>query len=118
MGDQIIGVISAGCVEDDLTHVGFDTQVDSHGLLVNVNHLPVGRRPGGQIRHGDLLEVQNPRAPHPPNFWRRCSDQKKLWHVVSSPLFDLGAARDGPRIAAEPYTSIGRNNNLVDNIAQ
>jgi hypothetical protein len=54
--------------------------VDVFGFFIDVNHIPTPGDSGGQIRHGNLLEVENPHPSHPPDFRRRGGDQQESRH--------------------------------------
>ena len=58
--------------------------VDFFSLFIDVNYLPTGRNPGGQIRHGNLLKIKKPRPSHSANFRRRGGDQQEFWHSRAS----------------------------------
>ena len=76
-GGQGISVGRPRSVEGDRHQIRWRLEIDRPHRLIDMEHRPVGRREGGQIRHGDLLEVQDPRPPHPPDLRRGSRDQKK-----------------------------------------
>ena len=77
---KVISVISAGCVKGNGDDIDFNIAVDGFGLFVDVNYVPTWRNPGGQIRHGDLLKVEDARSAHRANFRGGSGDQQKSWH--------------------------------------
>jgi len=71
-------------VKCNSNHVCVNGPVNFFSLFINVNHIPTGRNSGGQIRHSDLLKVEDPRPPHSPKFWRRGCYQHQSWHKYFS----------------------------------
>jgi hypothetical protein len=61
-------------------HVRGHVPVDVFGFFIDVNHIPTPGDSGGQIRHGNLLKVENPHPSHPPDFRRRGGDQQESRH--------------------------------------
>ncbi len=61
---EFIGVCRAGRVEGDRYQVCICAEIDRFDRFVRVKHGPMGRRERRQIRHGDLLEVQNAGPTH------------------------------------------------------
>jgi hypothetical protein len=57
-GRKTVGVISTRRVKSNANDIGLIRPVDVFGLFIDVRYLPIGRNPGGQIRHGDLLEIK------------------------------------------------------------
>jgi glyoxylase-like metal-dependent hydrolase (beta-lactamase superfamily II) len=49
---------------------GLVRPVDVFGLFIDVSYMPIGRNPGGQIRHRNLLEVEEPGPSRSANFIR------------------------------------------------
>jgi hypothetical protein len=71
---------SAGRMKSNSNDIRGNVPVDFFGFLINVNHIPTPGNSGGQIRHRNLLKVENPRPSHFPNFRRRGCYQQELWH--------------------------------------
>jgi hypothetical protein len=57
-GRKTVGVISARRVKSNAHDIGSLRPVDVFGLFIDVRYLPIGRSPGSQIRHGNLLEIE------------------------------------------------------------
>jgi hypothetical protein len=47
-------------VKGNSNHVRGHVPVDGFGFFIDVHHIPVSRNSGGQIRHGDLLKIEDP----------------------------------------------------------
>ena len=74
---QLISMIGARRVESDSNHIraGLPMEsthkfsIDLLRLFIHMPHLPAGRHPGAQIRHGNLLEIKHPRFPDLADLW-------------------------------------------------
>jgi hypothetical protein len=62
-GRHLVGVRRAGSVERDRNQVCRVAEVDRFHDFVDMADGPVGRHKCGQVRHGDLLKVQDSVAP-------------------------------------------------------
>ena len=51
-------------MEGDRHQISRRVEFNRFHRLIHVAHGPVGRRKGGKVGHGNLLEVQHPAAPH------------------------------------------------------
>ncbi len=64
-------------VEGDADEIRFARHVDRRHLFVDVPHGPLRRRERGQIRHGDLLEIQHARPARSLDGRRRGGDEQQ-----------------------------------------
>ncbi len=58
-GCNLIGMQGAGRMESQSHYIRFDIPIYFPCLLIHMDHLPVRRNPASQIRHRDLLKVEN-----------------------------------------------------------
>src|ERR1019366_9128805 len=77
---KTIGVISTRRVKGNAYDIRLIGPVDVFGLFIDVSYLPIGRNPGGQIRHGNLLEIKEPGPSRSANFIRGCGNQEEFRH--------------------------------------
>jgi hypothetical protein len=66
-------------MEGNSNQVGLGTQINRTDLLIDMFHLPVRRRQRCQVRHGNLLEIEEAR-PADFSYFRRRSCYQKEFH--------------------------------------
>ena len=71
-------------MESQSYDIRFEVPIDLPHLFIDVHHLPMRRDPGSQIRHGDLLEVENSRPSNLSDPGGGNCDQYKLRHRLGS----------------------------------
>src|ERR1019366_6131128 len=86
---NVIGMKSAGRMKGNSNHIRGHVPVDILGFLIDVNHIPMPGNSGGQIGHGNLLKIEDPRPSHLSNLRRRGGYQQKSRHEqFSKPNFN------------------------------
>ncbi len=97
---EAVSVISTRRVKGDADDIRLIRPVDVFGLFIDMRHLPTGRNLGCQIRHGDLLEIQEPRSSHFADFIGGSSNQEKFRQLApSAGLAHSGLGRTFPQAA-------------------
>ncbi len=76
-GCNVVGVRRTRRVESNRNQVRLRIEIDRRHRFIHMEHGPMGRHKGGQVRHCDLLEIQDAGPPHPLDLRGRSGDQKE-----------------------------------------
>ena len=86
-GGKIIGMVRAWSVKGDANDVRPDVPIDLLGFFIHMSDFPMRRHSGGEIGHGNLLEIQEAGPTRGSDFIGRGRDQEKFGHRCLAPLF-------------------------------
>jgi hypothetical protein len=67
-------------MKGDGDQIGVQPEIDRLYCLIDMGNSPMRWNEGGQIRHGDLLKVQDAGTPYLLDLARGGGDQQQGWH--------------------------------------